>query len=282
VTSGDELLSERVDGVVQLTLHRPDRLNALDDALFDLLVANTAQLAEDRSVRAVIITGSGGGFCAGLDLSQFRAMAAEAEAGERPYATPGEAGNGRRQPGRGQRIVQALRRMPAPVIAAIHGAAIGGGCQLALGADIRLVTAEAKIALREMDYGITPDMGGTQLLPRLIGADRALELILTGKIISGTEAVALGMATRVCDDPLAEAWVLAREIADRSPDAVAGAKALVRLSDSGSVEAGLAAELQFMSRNIGCANQVEAVNARFAKRRPQFDDRSVDPPGVGF
>jgi enoyl-CoA hydratase/carnithine racemase len=278
MTEHEVLLRKQVGGIVELRLNRPDKLNALDDELFENLVRVTEALVDDRAVHVLIITGQGRAFCAGLDLVAFRTFAAEAEAGERPFGTPGEVGSGRRQPGRGQRVVKALPNMDVPVIAAINGAAIGGGCQLALGADIRLVSPDAKLAVREIDYGITPDMGGTQILPRLVGTDHALELIVTGRIVSGVEAVAMGLATRVCDDPLAAAWELAREITDRNPDAVAGAKALVRLSERATIEEGFAAELDFMSRNIGHAIQVEAAKARLDKRDPVFQPRSLDTP----
>jgi enoyl-CoA hydratase/carnithine racemase len=280
VSEHDVLLEKRDGGIVELRLNRPDKLNALNDALFERLVTATEALHRDPSVRVVIITGEGRAFCAGLDLATFRTFAAEAEAGERPFGTPGEAGSGRRQPGRGQRVVRALRTMPVPVIAAINGAAIGGGCQLVLGADIRLVAPDAKLAVRETDYGITPDMGGTQILPRLVGSDHALELIATGRIVSGTEAVSIGLATKVCDEPLPDAWVLAREIASRNPDAMAGTKALIRIAEDATIEEGFAAELDFMSRNIGHRNQVEAATARLDKRAAVFEDPSLEMPRV--
>jgi len=276
------LLTARVDGIIELTLNRPARLNALDEELFDSLVSALTALLDDQDARVIILTGAGRAFCAGLDLETFRTFAAEADAGERPFGSPGEVGTGKREPGRGRRVVQTLRKMPVPVIAAIHGAAIGGGCQIALGCDIRLATADAKLALREADYGMSPDMGGTQLLPRLIGSDRALEMIVTGRIVSGAEAATLGLVTRVCDDPLSEARRLAAEIVARSPDAVDGSKRLVRLSDSVTVEAGMDAELQFMSRNIGSANQSEAARARLEQRSAAFVARSTELPDIGF
>ena len=260
--------------VALVRLNRPEKLNAINDEMFEGLLRITADLAGDTAVRAVVLTGQGRGFCAGLDLSSFRSFLDESERGERSFSGPEEgAPRGRRPPGRGQVIVTRLREMPIPVIAALHGAVVGGGLQLCLGADIRYVTPDARLGLRELDFGISPDMGATQLLPRLIGPDRAMELALSGKLISGEEAAAIGLATRTAPDPLDAALELARTIAGRNPAAVSFTKMLVLGSETMTVGEGLRAELRAMAHNVGSPAQSEAAAAFFDKRAPRFDPR---------
>jgi enoyl-CoA hydratase/carnithine racemase len=186
-----------------------------------------------------------------------------------------------RAPGRGQAIVRTLLALPVPVIAAIQGPAVGGGLQIALGADLRFVRADAKLALREITFGITPDMGGTQLLPRMIGYERALDLIVTGRFVSGQEAVEIGLASRVCEDPKADALAFAAEIAGKSPTAVRLCKELVAMSRTDPLSTGLAAEVRVLSGNLGSPNQVEAVHAFFEQRAPVFADPEVPSAGAG-
>jgi enoyl-CoA hydratase/carnithine racemase len=162
--------------------------------------------------------------------------------------------------------------LPAPVIAAIHGHALGGGLQVALGADIRIVAPDATLSVLEVRWGLIPDMTGTQVLPRLVGLDVAKELAFTGRMVSGEEAVRLGLATRLSEAPLADALVLAREIAGNSPHAVRGAKRLLNLAGQVSLEDGFIAEEKTISGLIASPNQVEAVSAYFEKRTPHFED----------
>lgn len=179
--------------------------------MFDELVAATEDARDNTELVAIVLSGAGRSFCAGLDFTVHKTLAGEGAAGQRPFADPNDPNStGQRLPGRGQRIVRALRDSPVPVIAAMHGHAIGGGLQLALGADIRIVTAETLLGCAEIDFGMTVDMGGSQLLPRLIGADRTLDLLVSGRRISGVEAVSWGLATRISDDPISEAFELAR------------------------------------------------------------------------
>lgn len=268
------------DGIADLRLNRPEKLNALNDELFAELLAAVEGLHGDPALRAVVLSGSGQAFCAGLDLSLFASFAAEADAGRRPIADAGDPGSGERAGGRGQAVVRSLLTMPVPVIAAVTGPAIGGGLQIALGADLRFVRPDAKLAMREITFGITPDMGGTQLLPRLVGYERAMDLVVTGRFISGQDAFAMGLASRVCEDPLAEALEVARQVAGNSPTAVRLSKELLRRSTSVPLDDGLAAELQVLAHNMGSPNQVEAVHAFFEKRAPAFaDPEDWTPPG---
>jgi enoyl-CoA hydratase/carnithine racemase len=268
-----------VDGVADVRLNRPDKLNALDLAMFDALIETGEGLKADPSVRAVVLSGEGRGFCAGLDFGSFQAMAGGGRGGEKgDVEREGRsvADLGRRDEGRitnrGQQAVYVWTEMPAPVIAAIHGPALGGGIQLALGADIRIVAPDAKLSVLEIRWGLVPDMTGTQMLPRLVGLDVAKELTFTGRMVSGEEAVRLGLATRLSDQPRDDALALAREIAAHSPQAVKGAKTLLNLAGLVSLEEGFKEESRTISSLIGSPNQVEAIMAYFEKREPRFSD----------
>jgi enoyl-CoA hydratase/carnithine racemase len=266
VAMSDRVVVSIEDGVADVRLNRPEKINALDGPMFQALVETGEALKADPSVRAVVLSGSGRGFCAGLDFGSFQAMAGDGPAptisGDRPdrIANPG------------QQAAYVWTEMPAPVIVAVHGVALGGGCQIALAGDIRIVAPDAQFSVLEIRWGLTPDMTGTQMLPRLVGLDVAKELTFTGRMVSGTEAVALGLATRVSDDPHADAMALARDIAAKNPHAVRGAKALLNLAGTVSVAEGFKAEERTIKALIGSANQVEAVKAFFDKRAPVFAD----------
>ena len=207
----DERVTCRIeDGVADVRLNRPEKMNALDAAMFRAIVETGERLKHDPSVRAVVLSGEGRAFCAGLDMGSFQKMADKGGVDGDLTARPGE-----RITNTGQHAAYVWFEMPAPVIAAVHGVAFGGGLQIAVGADIRIVSADAKLSVMEARWGLNPDMTGTQLLPRLVGLDVAKELTFTARIVSGTEAVTLGLATRVADDPRAEALRLAREIAGK-------------------------------------------------------------------
>ena len=257
------------NGVADVRLSRPEKRNALDPAMFAALVATGDELAANREVRVVVLSGEGPDFCAGLDFGSFRAMAS----GERLSASaqlPPEGGGPAKATG--QRAAYVWAELPVPVIAAIRGNALGGGLQITLGADIRIVAPDAVLSVFEIHWGLIPDMTGTQLLPELVGRDVAKELTLTGRRVSGTEAALLGLATKVADDPLAAALELAREIAGKSPDAVRAAKRLLDQAGRVDLTEGFAAEQREIGALIGSANQVEAVAARFENREPKFAD----------
>jgi enoyl-CoA hydratase/carnithine racemase len=166
-----------------------------------------------------------------------------------------------------------------PVIAAVHGVAFGGGLQIALAADIRIVHPTAQLSVMEIKWGLIPDMTGTQTLRHLVRLDVAKELTFTGRIVSGSEAVALGLATRTADDPQAEALALAREIAAKSPDAIRAGKRLLNESTVVDRAAGLALEERLQRTLLGSANQIEAVQANMAKRAPRFTDPAGSDEG---
>ena len=172
----------------------------------------------------------------------------------------------------GQQAAYVWAEMPAPVIVAVHGVALGGGCQIALGGDLRYCTPDAQFSVLEIRWGLVPDMTGTQFLPRLVGIDVAKELTFAGRMVRRTEAVSLGLATRVCDDPRAEALQTAHDIAGRSPDAIRAAKRLLDQAGFVSLAEGFAAEERTIRGLIGSPNQKEAVHAWFEKRPAHFTD----------
>ena len=174
----------------------------------------------------------------------------------------------------GQRPALVWKQLPVPVIAAIHGVAFGGGCQIALGADIRIARGDARLSIMEIKWGLVPDMSITQTLRDLVPLDVAKELMFTGRIVSGAEAAALGLVTRTAEDPLAEAMTLAKEIASRSPDAVRAGKRLLEQSWRADPATGLGLEVKLQGDLMGTPNQVEAVNANFENRAPAFKDAS--------
>jgi enoyl-CoA hydratase/carnithine racemase len=259
-------------GVAEVVLSRPAKMNALDGRMFSSLVAAGDQVAADRSVRAVVLRGEGRSFCAGLDLGAFS-------------AAPGEGGGasdvvGRsivdRMPGRPSNLAQEAanvwQSLPQPVVAALHGHVLGGGLQVALGADIRFSTPDATLSVMEVRWGLLPDMTGPQALVRLCGLDVAKELVFTARRVSGDEAHALGLVTHVVEDPVAAARALAVEIAGRNPEAVQGAKALLNLAGTRPLEESLVDESRRMEALMGSPNQVEAVRAEMEGRPPSFTD----------
>lgn len=265
----DRVSVEIVDGVADVRLSRPEKLNALDLAMFEGLRRAGLELADNRSVRAVVLSGEGRAFSAGLDFASFQAVAGDGEGGGAPdivtrdESSPANAA---------QQAAWVWRDLPVPVIAAVHGVAFGGGLQVALGADIRFVAPDARLSVMEVKWGLIPDMSGTQTLRHLVRQDVVKELTYTGRVLSGTEAVELGLATHVSDDPRAAALELAREIAAKSPDAVRAAKQLLNDAPFVDLRQGLAAEARLQGTLIGRPNQVEAVRANLAKREPAFDD----------
>jgi len=256
--------TEVKDRIAYVTMTRGEKYNGLDLDMFHALIDAARGLRRDRDVRAVILRGDGPAFSAGLDFKSV---------GKQPtkfllnlFRWPWQEAN------LFQRACWEWRTLPVPVIAVLHGKCYGGGLQLALAADFRFATPDCELSIMEAKWGLIPDMTGTQLLPDLIGRDKAKELTFTGRIVTGREAVDIGLATRVADDPRAEALAMAREIAQRSPDAVRAAKRLLDLAGRADLATGFAAELAEIGRLISSPNQVEAVAARLEQREPRFVD----------
>jgi enoyl-CoA hydratase/carnithine racemase len=253
------------DGVADVRLVRADKMNALDAAMFAALVAATDRLSQEKGLRAVVLSGEGRAFCAGLDMGRFAAM--------------GEGGDDLRDLAKrthglanaAQQAVWGWRQLPVPVIAAIHGVAFGGGFQLALGADIRLVAPDAQMSIMEIKWGLVPDMAGTPILASLVRDDILRELTFTGRIFSAREALSYGLATKLAEDPRAAALEMARDIAGKSPDAIRAAK---RMLNNLSVDPGpaLLAESVEQQKLLGSPNQREAVRANMEKRAARFVD----------
>src|ERR1700686_724867 len=257
------------EGVAAVRLVRADKMNALDAAMFEALVATSERLAQEKGLRAVVLSGEGRAFCAGLDMGRFAEMK---EKGGNGIAGGAQRDLSARTHGLTnfpQQAVWGWRQLPVPVIAAIQGVAFGGGFQLALGADMRFLGPDARMAIMEIKWGLVPDMAGTPILASLVRDDILRELTYTGRIFSAQEALNFGLATRVCDDPRAAALEVAREIAGKSPQAIRAAK---RLLNNLSVDPGpaLLAESVEQTKLMGSANQLEAVRANIEKRAPRF------------
>ena len=255
------------DGHVAIVkLNRPDKLNALDLAMFDAIIEAGESLNQDDSVRAVVLTGEGKAFCAGLDLSMF-----SLDGNSAMMSTPlveRTHGNANKW----QKAVWVWRELQVPVIAAVKGIVFGGGLQIMLAADIKFAEANTKMSIMEMKWGIIPDMGGPQLMRFSVREDIIRELTYTNRIFSGKEAVEYGFASHVSEDPLKDALVLAKEIASKSPNAVVKAKKLFNALPNLSMDEGLLMESKEQAEIIGKKNQMESVFAGMQKREGNFEN----------
>ncbi|MEY2959040.1 MAG: hypothetical protein RLZZ01_1608 [Actinomycetota bacterium] len=270
-------MSDRVivsvdDGIAVVRFNRADKRNALDREQFAAIAEAGESLKAASDVRVVVLVGEGESFCAGLDFSMFAGMAGgDGTGGQSDRGNPGSMEDGRITH-LGQQVCWVWQELPMPVIAAVHGHALGGGFQIALGADIRIGHPATQWAVREVHWGLVPDMTGTFMLSRLVRSDIARELTYTARVFDGVEAHRLGLVTRLSDTPFDDAMALAREIADRSPGAVRGAKALFnRMFTEGAADQ-FAMERDVIFGQIGTPNQVEAIMSNMEKRPPMFVD----------
>jgi enoyl-CoA hydratase/carnithine racemase len=263
----DRVSIDLKDGVADVRLIRSDKMNALDYDMFEGIIEAGAALATMKGLRAVVLSGEGKAFCAGLDMASFAAMNKDGVPGARNLTarTHGIAN-------RPQQCAWVWRTLPVPVIAAVHGVAFGGGFQIALGADMRYAAADTRFSVMEIKWGLVPDLAGTQLMRHLAREDVVRELTYTGRIFNGIEAQQYGFVTKVASDPRAAALEVAREIADKSPDAIRADKRL--LNDAVAVEAaaGLMAESVEQEKLIGSPNQIEAVMSNLQKRAANYRD----------
>ena len=271
----DRVLITVADGIADVKFNRPDKRNALDNAMFSAIADAGERMKVEPNLRAVVLSGEGASFCAGLDFAVFQTFN-DGSAVTDTGATDADPGFGAMKEGRithlAQQVCWVWQEVPVPVIAAVHGHALGGGLQIALGADIRIVHPDTKLSVREVFWGLVPDMTGTFRLSSIVRPDVAKELTFTARLFSGAEAAEMGIATRTSDQPYDDSMALAREIASRSPTAVRGSKELFnRLSSVGAAEQ-FAAERRVIAEQIGSKNQIEAVEASFANRPPKFTD----------
>lgn len=262
--SGRISVSIGEDGIAQVRLDRADKMNALDGEMFGAIIEAGQALHESKGLRAVVLSGEGRAFCAGLDMA---AMAGG--------PLPGEADLAARTYGNSnlfQQVAMQWRKLPVPVIAAVHGVCFGGGLQIASGADIRIVAPDARLSIMEMKWGIVPDMGGYALWRGLVRDDVLRELVYTNREFSGEEAMALGFATFVDADPLARATAIAQDIAGRNPHAIRAAKRLANGMQDLGTDAILQEESFEQHALLRSKNQIEAVMAAMQKRAPDFDE----------
>ncbi|MEE9911035.1 MAG: crotonase/enoyl-CoA hydratase family protein [Deltaproteobacteria bacterium] len=255
------------NNIADVRFNRPEKYNALSFDMIDAMAGAISRLETEPGVRVVVISGEGKSFCAGLDVENFAAL----QSGENKFPDLTD-----RYQNRISNIYQHIgygwKELPVPVIAAIHGNALGGGFQIAMGADIRFSTPDAKFSLMEMKWGLIPDMSVTQTIRDIVSIDVAKELIFTGKIIKGEEAARLNLVTHICEKPYDDAMTLAREIASKNPDAVRAAKKLINEVWHGDSGRGLMMESELMMTLMGSPNQLEAVTAAFTKLPPKFKD----------
>jgi enoyl-CoA hydratase/carnithine racemase len=251
--------------VATVTLNRPEKHNAIDLRMFAALADAGTELANDSSVRVVILEGAGPSFCAGIDLSVFQQndasiliskMAPEQDSLANFF----------------QRAAFVWREIPQPVICALHGSVFGGGLQIALGADLRYASAECQLSVMEIKWGIIPDMAISKTLLRLLPADKAKELAWSGRVFAADEAYEMGVITAIYDNPSQMARETAAAIALKSPNAVRAIKRLFDESAEMSTAQALQLEAQLQMSLLGSPQQREAVAANLEKRLPKFED----------
>ena len=252
------------NGVVEVRLTRPDKMNALDPAMFEAIIAAGEEVSGMKGARAVVLSGEGRAFCGGLDMASFTA----APSPDRKPLTARTHGNANAF----QEVAMIWRKCPVPVIAALHGVCFGGGLQIASGADIRVAHPDTRMAIMEMKWGLVPDMGGYALWRGLVRDDVLRELVYTNREFTGAEARELGLATFVEDDPLARARAIAATIAERNPGAIRAAKRLSAAMPDADTDALLMAESEEQAGVMRTPDQIEAVMAGMQKRTPTFTD----------
>ncbi|WP_299194295.1 crotonase/enoyl-CoA hydratase family protein [uncultured Erythrobacter sp.] len=257
----------RDDGVALVRFTRGDKMNALDPEMFERIIEAGSVLERMKGVRAVVLSGEGRAFCAGLDTASF----GRTPDADEPDITDRIYGNSNKF----QQVATQWRKLPVPVIAALHGVCFGGGLQIASGADIRIAHPDTRMAVMEMKWGLVPDMGGYALWRGLVRDDVLRELAYTNREFSGSEAQVLGLATYVDDNPHARATAIAREIANRNPQAIRAAKRLHAAMLERDTDAILMEESVEQAAIIRTPNQMEAVMAGMQKRVPKFDDVDV-------
>lgn len=259
-------MSDRVsitvaDQIADVRLTRADKMNALDLPMFHAIGAAIDELARRKDVRCVVLSGEGRAFCAGLDMGTMAAGGSGLTADRNDQGSV-----------LAQHVSWGWRNLPMPVITAVHGVAFGGGFQIMSGADIRIAAPGTRFAIREMYWGLVPDMAGFPLWRTLVRDDVLRELVYTAREFDADEALRHGFVTRIADDPHAAAMDLAKIIASRSPHAIRGAKRLCNMAHDAEPRAMLEAETVEQIAVIGKPNMMEAVAANMGKRAAVFAD----------
>lgn len=251
--------------IARVTLTRGDKMNALDPKMIDAIIEAGEGLIGNADIRAVVLAGEGNAFCAGLDVMSFGALATQDPNEVLMPRTHGDSN-------RFQQVCMVWQKIPVPVIAALKGAVLGGGLQIALGADIRIAAPDTRLSVMEMKWGLIPDMGGMAILPHLVRSDVLRKLTYTNDMISAERAEAWGLVTDLADDPEAAALALAEEIAGKSPSAIRSAKQLVGYAEANMADpqAVLLEESRAQAGLIGKPHQMEVIAANLQKRAPKF------------
>lgn len=269
------LINDRIEltvenNIAHVVLSRPDKMNALDQKMFAALIETAKLIDDNKEARVVVMSAKGKGFCAGLDMENFAGML---EPGTGSASVP-EKLEPRTQgiANDFQYAVWAWRELQVPVIAALHGVAVGGGLQIALAADMRYAAEGTRFSIMELKWGLIPDMSSTQLMRHHMPEDAVRELTYTARLFSTDEALQYQVVTKVVEDPLAHAMDIAEQIANRNPDAIRASKRVLNSANYLSAAEGLLMESREQDQIIGSANQIEAVMAELQKRKPNFID----------
>lgn len=251
------IMIEVKGAICTLTINRPEALNALSSLVLSELSMVLDKIASTPSIRVLVITGAGRSFVAGADISEMSSF------------TPEEALNFGRI---GSAVFRKIELLPIPVIAAINGFALGGGCELALACDIRYASEKAKFGQPEVGLGITPGFSGTQRLPRLVGQGVASELIFTARVIRGNEAFGIGLVNKVVPDEelMPSVYALAEEIATKSSFAISASKQAIQRGLQADIDTGISIENYLFSHCFSSDQQKEGMTAFLEKRKPNF------------
>ncbi len=256
--------------IAHVRLTRADKMNAVDQEMIDAIIA-AGQEVEGSDARVVVLSGEGKAFCAGIDITGLSGMIGKDPGALLMPRTHGGTADGAHTTNQWQEVAMIWHRLEIPVIAALHGAVLGAGMQLALGADIRIAAPDARLAVMEMKWGIVPDMGGMVLLPRLVRSDVLRRLTYTAAPVAAKQAEKWGLVTEIALDPLEKAMELAGVIAGKSPSAIKAAKRLIAFAENHGAEAVLEAESREQADLIGKPHQMEVVAAEFGKRPAVFE-----------
>jgi enoyl-CoA hydratase/carnithine racemase len=250
------------EGIAHLQLVRAAKLNSINNDMLNALLRAGELLRSSEGVRCVVLSGQGKAFSAGIDMEYLKGNVEPKEVTivDRTHNDCNEY----------QQLVMQFRRMPVPVIAAIHGVCYGAGLAIASGADIRVATPDARLSLKELKWGIIPDMASFIVWKGIVREDQLATLVYTAKDVNGIEAQSLGLVTEVAEDALAKAMALAKDISEKNPDAIQEAKRLFEISRNADVDEILLEESRAQHRLAGSPNQIEAVVSQMQKRKPVY------------